>query len=726
MSGYPNAMPRVDLQGIQDLSTRQLVAEAEQLPQHLVHAFGFAERGSSIPQLVVGSSLAKTFGANSFDYRGKYANHQTAIINTVNANANTMLFQRLKPDDAATAKVRLSLEIVPNATITKYQRDPATGQFLRDGSGALVPVFDQSEQPVTITGLLYVWHLNYAGQESEAFGAAANKTAVYPRGPDLGQPSTIYPIMEFEVASFGAYGNNVGLRLSAPTALSTVPPDISLEKTLKQFMYRFQIVERPDLITSPAIIQTQDGDSALDLVLGQDIIHPTYGTDLSVDAAFVQAYQDLEPLVGPVVIGEFGRMHLYRTQIAAVQEIIRAAEAVNLVGNADAWVPMDYTDTSLTGLINILNGVDYNGAPYESVRRATVPDASAITFDPNGVTTVWAKGGSDGDISLRNFDLLVRQQCANYGDLTDLHFLDMGKYPQSAIYDSGFSLETKKAIMQPTGRRKDMYAVIGTHACCRWLENNEDPENPIFEEITTQMSPSEESSMGITLRTAAEALPESEVYGTPVVRILVVKQSGRLINSQWKGLLPLTVEIAYKFSRYMGAGNGSWNSVYKPNVSPNNQVQLFKDVNNQWVPKEVYNKDWENGIIWAQTYDTKSLFFPAFQTQYPDDTSIFNSAITMTAAVELEKVCFRVWRDLTGRDDLTEEQFIEQSNEMITTLTQGRFDGRFVIVPETYYTPADSARGFSWSCKIHLYANNMKTVGVFTIVGHRMSDLAAA
>ena len=85
----------------------------------------------------------------------------------------------------------------------------------------------------------------------------------------------------------------------------------------------------------------------------------------------------------------------------------------------------------------------------------------------------------------------------------------------------------------------------------------------------------------------------------------------------------------------------------------------------------------------------------------------------------------RAWRQLTGIASLTAEQFVERSNKLISDMCKDRFNGRVIIVPETYYTADDTARGYSWSTKIHMYAPNMKTVGTFTIVPHRIEDYKA-
>lgn len=175
----------------------------------------------------------------------------------------------------------------------------------------------------------------------------------------------------------------------------------------------------------------------------------------------------------------------------------------------------------------------------------------------------------------------------------------------------------------------------------------------------------------------------------------------------------------------MGAGNGVMKDGRGFDVSPNNQVTLLRDITGLYKTDRQRQRDWDAGMVWAQSYNRRSAFYPGVQTVYLDDTSVLNSAINMFIATELQKVCISVWRDLSGNAKLTNEQWIDRSNEMITQRTSNRFDNRVVIVPETFYTATDTLRGFSWSCRINMYANNMKTVGTFTVVAHRIEDLAA-
>jgi hypothetical protein len=199
-----------------------------------------------------------------------------------------------------------------------------------------------------------------------------------------------------------------------------------------------------------------------------------------------------------------------------------------------------------------------------------------------------------------------------------------------------------------------------------------------------------------------------------------------LLNSQWRGLAPLTVEIAAKFAAYMSSGTGIWNDSLAPDVSPNNQVSTFRNVNATWKADPVRTRDWTNGLIWVQNFDRRNLFFPALQTVYPDDTSVLNNVFNALIAIDLEKVCQQSWAELTGNTKLTSDQYIERSDELIRDKVKNKYDGRAVIVPRTYISAGDEARGYSYSCEVTMYANNMKTVGQFTIVARRRDDLEVA
>ncbi len=694
-SNIINAAPYANLLGIQDASGRPPVREPEQRPTHLPHVYLYAEKGPTLPHLVSGDSLTEIYGHKTLDPRSPYYNHQSVLTQVVQGEGNVVMVQRVIPADAGPkARLLLSVDIVEEPAVQQYERN-ADGTYKLDASGAKIPVTGPG---ATAPGHIVKWVLNdwHNGRGDDPFGQVQTQQGSLVSS--TAEQSTLYPILELEVNFVGAYGNNLGIRLTAPTTRSNMPLNDSVAELVKAYLYRLQIVQRADSTLTPQIVETLSGEQYIEFALKPNAINTKNDTELTFDDIFMQAFQDVDSPGLPPKYGPFGRFKVYRDNLETVLAKIGAAEAPKGL----LPEPTMSADSEYLYHVNPFTATDFHGVPYYTVQLKGPLDGG-ISFNEN--TTLWATGASDGTMNDVAFDALVRAELLNYGH-GEADLLNSAVYTQSTIWDTGFSMDTKLAMLTPIGRRKDMWVALATQ--------------DVTEDINT---PSEDSSIAVSLRTAARNYPESEIYGTSVCRAIIVGGAGRLINSKYRKPLPLTIELAQKIARYMGAGNGVWRSGLGPDMPPNNQITMFRDVNVVFRSATQRARDWENGMIWAQSYDRRSLFFPALQTVYNDDSSILNSLINMVAAVELEKVAQEVWRDLTGISSLTPEQFIARSNRLIEAKVEGRFDGRFVIVPNTYFTERDVQRGYSWSCKIDLYGPNMQTVGSYTIVAHRRSDL---
>lgn len=226
-----------------------------------------------------------------------------------------------------------------------------------------------------------------------------------------------------------------------------------------------------------------------------------------------------------------------------------------------------------------------------------------------------------------------------------------------------------------------------------------------------------------SLASWATAFPESEVFNTKACRANILTQCGQIINESWKGWVPLSYELAMKRARYMGSNDGKMRPGYGYDQDGIKVIQYLKNVTNPFVPNDMKEINWTHGASYAQYYDRNSLFFPAVRTVYRDETSVLISDINMLIATDLEKVCFRTWRRLTGNAKLTRGQFIALSDQYILEDVEGRYDGRVTIIPRTHFTEADENRGFSWHCDVQMYAPNMKTVGIFTVITRRLDEL---
>jgi hypothetical protein len=209
------------------------------------------------------------------------------------------------------------------------------------------------------------------------------------------------------------------------------------------------------------------------------------------------------------------------------------------------------------------------------------------------------------------------------------------------------------------------------------------------------------------------------------MRGMIVGYSGTLLNSTYTKPLPLTAEIAIKSAIYMGAANGSWKSGYNFDGAPGSVLQYMVNPTIQWLPATVRNQAWGVGLNWVQSFDRRSVFFPAYKTVYNDDTSVLNSYFTAMAICQLNKVAHAAWRQFSGVSNLTNIQLATKTNDFITAQTQGKFDKRFVIQPAAFFTDMDVARGYSWTVPIKIYADNMKTVMTTYVQAYRMSSLTS-
>ena len=675
MSSIINAVPKVILEGIEDRSTRVVPREPEQYPMHLPQFFSIAEKGPSKNQLVSGSDGQNIFGHKTFDPLSEYGTFVTPFCNATSGQGNSFMFKRLIPEDALKSTIVLWLKLTP----AKF---PVSKTMRSDSDDGTAP-----EPDPEIEGFTIKWELREAGSQIP--------------GQEKSEGDNEYPIMEFHASSQGVHGDNIAFSLSVPTTDSVSQPDVELASHNKVMVLRISMLERADALSSPVTIVSLNGTNTVDFVLKPGVTDK-YNIEKYIDDIVVPSYHDVTTPNLPPVYGPIDVIHFYRSNhLEVAQKIYDAEVAAKDVPGVD--LPYDITEMDIEQM-NYYSGVTINNDHFVTL-DTTIENGGAVIVD---MAKHYLTGGKDGDISVENINKMVSDLMTSGWDMPDDPLADMATNPFSCIWDCGFEMETKKLLCEALGRRKDVSVILATHVHGDDVLNWE-----------------EEESVASILKGYAANYPESVIHGTPVCRALVVAGSGYLINGTWKPRVPVSVDLIDKVAAFMGAGSGIMADGKGFDIAPNNQVSLLRDITGLYKTERQRQKDWDAGMVWAQSYNRRSAFYAAVQTVYPDDTSVLNSAINMFIAVELQKVCDYVWKNLSGNAKLTNPQFIDRSNEMITQRTSNRFDNRVVIVPDTFYTAADVARGYSWSCKINMYASNMKTVGTFTVVSHRLEDLAA-
>lgn len=736
--------PQAVLHGIKDVSARTPLPEIDTIPQHLPQVYVLTERGGTTPDVVGGTAFNEIYGGHSLDYASPYANHSTVLLSKLFAAANLCLIQRIKLPGSSTAMLRLSSEVIPTE-LPLYKRNEI---------GEIVYEADPINGPTaivesSINGLRVVWHIGtdlYMPEQREfATGRVTTGirsgdtkgidgiTSLSTFGAEV--DSTIYPIFDLLANSFGEFGNRVGIKLEAPHIDSPSPANVSLIETIKAYIYRFTVVERTRNNSTFNIVTTGGGDNTLDVTLKENVVNPRINQRLSMSDKFVTEYELANSTGTQIASGPFGDAHVYEDSINRLLTLLTQGgevSGIQVLGESeydeDAIMygrTFDFKEDANKHLLNIFTAKDYNGVPYHSFSVDNSELFGGVSLNNGSVH--YASGGSDGLVydqngnpdrlaNLKAFDTAVQNELLNWGEL-DAKMLDSAMYPVSAIWDSGYSLATKEAMLIPMSKRKDVYVVLSTECVADYVNPADEntwqymPQNTLGEEI----------AIGAMLSTKAQLYPESELYGTSTCRAVIVGQSGKLADGTWAGWLPLTIDLASKVARYMGAADTYWKPAYAFDRSPVNQVTMFTKVNNTYRSINNANRSWDANIIYVQNYSRERLYYPAFQTVYHDDTSVLNSFITMAACCYLERVAQSTWRDITG-GEWTREQVIERSNRLITQRTESRFDGRYIITPNTYHTKADEQRGYSYSADILIQAPSMVTVGQFTIIADRIDN----
>lgn len=756
MSTNYSSKPRYDLIGTKDESTRQEVLEEITLPQHCPYAPLFAAWGTSQPTLFRGTGAVRMYGSESFDETSKFFTHQSNYINVFNRNANPAMYHRMVPPNATKSILRVSVEIIKHEL----------AQYARNEDGSFRYEYNAYNERVRIVEDTFIGHrvivhtgVDFYGDDGslvnpinyKSFGNAVvirdfrANTTLGNDGSKLGVisnsdetwTSTLFPIFDMEMSYAGARGDSYGLRMQFPTTSGLNPIDSASVYSSLSYLPRLGVVSKNTLTGGFDLVASAAGDSFLDVSFKENARSDRAKTPISIDQIFIQAWTKPETTTLPEFKGPFGELFVYREALEELQKTL-------IVGDPDLDVKgeQDFNEVAKLGhgrypltvdaqyLLNFLMGYDVDGVPYYAFDNSASALFGGVTLVADSI--LYATGGSDGLYmtatgeadELANyelFDRMVRQEMSTFGD-GEIKWLNSAKYPISAVWDSGYSLETKKTLLYPMGQRKDIAVFLATQALADYVTTNVAGK---IEKVWTWLSPNseaEETAIAGTLRTIASAYPESEVHGTPVCRAVIVGQCGNLVNSNYLRKLPLTYELADKVSAFMGGADGFWDASQAYDLRGNNVIKNMKNINLSWKNENVGQQAWANGLVYAEDYDIKRQFFPAVRTVYNNDTSVLNSSITMLAICYIERVCQGAWRDLVGNGKLSNARFKQDSNELIEERLAKRFDDRFIIVVDTYFSEADEANGFSWGCNVHIYAPNMKTVGRYTVIAHRLED----
>lgn len=679
-----SSLPRTEVLGFKDISGRGQPLEISTLPIFLPFFPLMTTWGpEDNAHLVSGTGFSTIYGADSFSADNAAFTHQSVLAQKTFGVGGMGLVRRMLAPGAAIANTRVWLDIVAD-DIVQYARNP-DGSFKRT-NGALVATGEKfaGYKARLVTTQVTVGDEDGIGKGASETGGLVSSTGV---------ESTMYPLFDLQARFFGAKGSNTGFRLVAPTAVSSIPANTDLIEEKGAFLYRLYCLTRADATTGGSVLATDDGEQYVEFALKKGTKDAKSGIDYFVDKRVLPAYENRDPssFTG---YGPLKAFHVYQANVKTLVEMIYAKEQP--YGLVTASVTPEQT-------INLLGAASPEGYPYYSF-EIVGPSGGGELFGEQA--SHWLKGGSDGEIDKDTYDKLVADELNVFGDGL-VPYADKASYPMSAFIDTGFSLTTKKLMSNIMRVRPDAWVGASTQ------DSGEDLNTP-----------AEDSSIGAILRNTLQLVPESEYYGTGACRAVVMKHAGTYLESDYDGILPFTIDWAIKLAQYMGGADGKMRNGYAPDEGDYRVVSSFIDHNAVFRSEKPRNKDWQNGITSAEPYDHRgSVFFPAVQTIYWDNTSVLNSFFPMAICCHLNRLGELAWRVYTGGSRKTAGQHVADIDRFLEGQIKDTYDSRGDITPRSYYTAADTQRGYSWHTDITGLYDANKTVETLTIIaGRRPAD----
>lgn len=647
-----NSSPLNNKQGWQDNSVPELVRQAIGDPIHKPLIFTFGGRcvdNEAFP--LSGDNLLSLIGRDVVDYRSKYATFNTPFLNMFNANGNEMMVQVVRPDDAKVAMQRMAAEVLLT-DVEIYERN-TDGSIKYDATG-------QAMVKETRPGMQIVFRVMEINDANGLFknGKQMQGTLTGTGG----EKSMIIPLWDIKGPYASSDVNGFGYKLTVPTAKSSPALSAAYQQKVGGRVYTLQWFETLAGVSSPVIWKTLKGMTTLNFSFKPDAYYEPMATDLDFDSIVTPAWRNTIPEIGALPdYGPFEEFYVYHANLKALLE-----QVAGLIDNA----PAD------PYLIDIFNGLDLNGNPYDGliVNPGTV--TGKATFSSQHVH--YLSGGSDGTLNNDVFDELVRREMSLFPEDGKVRYDNELKYSLGCFWDAGFSFETKEVLCNFIGRSRNTFLGLCTH---------------VYNEGRNDLQA--EESAKVALMEMVSAVPESDKFGTPAARGLIMGQTGKIRNSSYKEAVPLIYSIANFFSKYMGAKDGYCKPEYRFNRGSKTIIEDVTDVSMPWKGNEVYASDWDVSLISARSYDYYRVFIPAIQSIYPEERSVLNNALFNFLMTYVYRVTDRVWADTTGLSGMTRAEAAKDIENNIIARLANRLDGNANVIPTARFTDEDISNGNS-------------------------------
>ena len=715
MSNLPlTGTPKVIFLGTKDESKRLIPYVEPPRATHVPLFIMYTEKGIVGKKQYVGENTTQLYGEKTFDPSSPYFTAANLFASAILGQGNPIVVQRVLPADAMDkiANVTIYLDVLP-AKLPVYKRYE-NGSVVLDANGN--PVQDGSK---TVDGYKIKIITEYDPNFNPDTSLGLKTTKPGTMTDSNGNKSTMTPIIEYKAKYQGAYYNKLGFAYELQTKDEI--SDNFIEE-LKALPYNLYMYEKEDDGTSSMVANlygtkkatfafipnAKDPNTNLAITLKDTtaLWFNETNNDLPFkpwDIEEPYVYDDnLKSLLDTFIKSETPYIN---ADVTAVDE-----NGNDVTVNTSSWfdfIPgVDLSEQ--TYLINPFNGFSTKRVPYYSIVRDK--DSAVLTETQeeayfSSTIPVFLNGGTDGELSMTNLENEIVKIMKQYADPNSL-YMNMALNPENIFYDVGYTLDTKKALINFIKIRKDTALVLSTR---QWTDKK-------VNDIVT------DRAIAINLKTLLNLAPESTYFGTGVARAIVVMGAGKIKDWLDNNYYPLTYDIAIKSAKMMGGPK--WDREELFDRGGRNVIKSMYDIKPESIPQGVKPALWNTGLVYPDNSDLNQWFFPALQTVYDNDTSVLNSYFTIMALTVINKIAFRLWVKYTGNIELTPAELMDALRNDANQELKGKFADLIKVVPDPVITDYDEATGYSWTMRFKLYANVPTTVMRTYTIAFRKEDLA--
>jgi len=367
-------------------------------------------------------------------------------------------------------------------------------------------------------------------------------------------------------------------------------------------------------------------------------------------------------------------------------------------------------------MTNIASCTSYNGVPFfaSCVIDATdtlltsdtrvAPNLKDIVV-PTSDQAIFLGGGVDGPIDDWNIEEYIRAQIHLAVSQSHEYLNDYWRCPFNCVYDTGYTIKTKKALIDFQSARDDVVSVISSQIT--WKKSETDILDPVAN------SRMDDESIAASLRAYALLFKEDVENATMACRTIIFTACGKTSDHDDKWV-PVTLWYALKNAEYL-------NKPYidqEPKELPYSAVECFTEVSWTAAQEDTKSRVWNLGVNYMQYYDMTGIHFASVRSVYWYETSILVDAGVVNALVFMKFITRRSWSTWAGSTRIASElnqKITEDLNSRLNYMLHGKFRHKVNV----YQTTEDKNLGYQRHVDLELWAAGQNRVWKATIICKR-------